>query len=565
MPVHFLHGRENERKLLPMSERHPTSAVVTVLFADIVSSTEIAEEMGNQRWRELLSRFHALARKEVSHFGGHEVDTAGDGFLATFPRPADALRCACALVEAVRALGIEVRAGAHAGEVQVARGKVSGVAVHIGARVMAAAGPGQVIASRTVRELATGTGFEFDDLGERALKGVAEPWALFSVVAADSRPLSPPAPADAARALRDRIQPQHIRASRPLALGALVIAALGIGLAVVLASGGSGARGTRTPSPTGIPKIAVSINSVLRMNATTSTVTKDIVVGKAPGAVAFSGGLLWVVNTGDSTISRIDPQTNEVISTQGGLTGPCDLAADPGGGVWVTNCLARPFVVAHLSKAGDIDQTIDVPDVPAGAAFGAGDLWVALLPQSGADRAIGTGAPVDHPPGTILRIDPASGRVLHSFRVGRGAEYLAFDEGAVGGGALWVGNADDGTVSKIDAQTNLVEATIPLGGGNYWVAVGGGFVWVSGAAGTYEIDPVQNSVKGIVQRVRGSMAAVGDFLWVIDQDSPYLWKVDMRSASVAATFDLPYGAVLTAGLGDLWISAPVGFGDPCCS
>src|SRR5262245_60406044 len=103
-----------------MSERRPTSAVATVLFADIVSCTEIAEEMCNQRWRELLSRFQALARKEVARFGGREVDTAGDGFFATFARPADALRCACTLVEGVRALGIEVRAGVHAGEVQMA-------------------------------------------------------------------------------------------------------------------------------------------------------------------------------------------------------------------------------------------------------------------------------------------------------------------------------------------------------------------------------------------------------------------------------------------------------------
>jgi DNA-binding beta-propeller fold protein YncE len=167
----------------------------------------------------------------------------------------------------------------------------------------------------------------------------------------------------------------------------------------------------------------------------------DIKVGAQPLGIAFSGGYVWVVNRQDRSISRIDPQTNAILSTQGGLTGPCNLASDPDGGVWVTNCLAPPYVVAHLSRGGEREETVEMPDVPAGVAFGAGDVWVALLPPA-------------HPRGTVVRVDPTSARIVHPFRVGRGAEYMDFDQGAFPGeGTLWVGNVDDDTVSRSTLAT----------------------------------------------------------------------------------------------------------------
>jgi pimeloyl-ACP methyl ester carboxylesterase len=161
--------------------------LATVMFTDIVGSTEHAIDLGDRRWRELLQEHHQLTRRALGRFRGHEVDTAGDGFLATFDGPARAVRCAAHLVDAVRDLGIELRAGLHAGECETVGDKVSGIAVHIGARVASAAGPGEVVVSSTVKDLVAGSGLRFEDRGMHALKGLPEPWRLFAVDAASAR------------------------------------------------------------------------------------------------------------------------------------------------------------------------------------------------------------------------------------------------------------------------------------------------------------------------------------------------------------------------------------------
>jgi class 3 adenylate cyclase len=157
----------------------PDSVLATVLFTDIVGSTERAAELGDRAWRELLERHHALVRRELTRFRGEERDTAGDGFFATFDGPARAIRCAQALVDGVRDLGLEVRAGVHTGECELHDGKVAGLAVSIGARVAAVAGPGEVLVSQTVKDLVAGTGLLLEDRGERELKGVPGSWRVY--------------------------------------------------------------------------------------------------------------------------------------------------------------------------------------------------------------------------------------------------------------------------------------------------------------------------------------------------------------------------------------------------
>jgi class 3 adenylate cyclase len=157
--------------------------LATVLFTDIVGSTEKAAELGDRGWRDLVERHHAAVRALIGRFRGHEVDTAGDGFYATFDGPARAIRCAQAIVEEVKRLGIEVRAGLHTGECEVIDGKVGGMAVSIGARVSSAAQPSEVLVTQTVKDLVVGSGLEFEDRGEHDLKGVDGPWRLFAVVA----------------------------------------------------------------------------------------------------------------------------------------------------------------------------------------------------------------------------------------------------------------------------------------------------------------------------------------------------------------------------------------------
>ena len=158
-------------------------ALATVLFTDIVGSTARAEQLGDQRWRGLLDAHHAAARREFARFRGKEVKSLGDGFLTTFDGPARAIRCASAISEAVRALGIEVRAGLHTGEIEAGEDDVRGIAVHIAARVAALAGPGEVLASRTVRDLVAGSGIRFLERGRHALHGLQEPMELYAAVA----------------------------------------------------------------------------------------------------------------------------------------------------------------------------------------------------------------------------------------------------------------------------------------------------------------------------------------------------------------------------------------------
>ena len=160
----------------------PDRVLVTILFTDMVTSTELATSLGDRRWRDLLEQHHASIRRELTRFDGREVDTAGDGFFATFDGPARAIRCAQAIVAAVADLGLGLRAGLHTGEVEVLGDKVAGIAVNIGARVAGEAAPGEILVSSTVRDLVAGSGIAFADMGRRTLKGFDGTWQLFSVV-----------------------------------------------------------------------------------------------------------------------------------------------------------------------------------------------------------------------------------------------------------------------------------------------------------------------------------------------------------------------------------------------
>ncbi len=169
----FLAGREE----VPV----PDSVLTTVLFTDIVGSTQRAAALGDRAWRDLLAEHHTSVRRELARFRGQELDTAGDGFFATFDGPARAIRCAQAIVANVGELGLDLRVGLHTGECELHDGKLAGIAVSVGARVAAEAGPGEVLVSSTVKDLVAGSGIEFEHLGARALKGVPGEWALYAV------------------------------------------------------------------------------------------------------------------------------------------------------------------------------------------------------------------------------------------------------------------------------------------------------------------------------------------------------------------------------------------------
>jgi class 3 adenylate cyclase len=185
-------GRQDERLLDEIEEfltgarrpPDPERILATVMFSDICDSTSKAAELGDQRWREMLESIDAAVRRQLSRFRGRAVKTLGDGFLARFDGRARAIRCAAEMREVARSkYGVEIRTGLHTGEIELIGDDVGGIAVHIGARVMASADAGEVVVSGTVKDLVVGSGIEFEDRGERELKGVPGRWRLWAVAA----------------------------------------------------------------------------------------------------------------------------------------------------------------------------------------------------------------------------------------------------------------------------------------------------------------------------------------------------------------------------------------------
>jgi class 3 adenylate cyclase len=172
--------------LLGDARRDPEAdrILATVMFTDIVAATEHAAGLGDRRWRDLLRDYQAVIREQLIRFRGRELDTAGDGFLAAFDAPARAVQCALAVMAAMRRLGLEIRTGLHTGECEVMGGKLTGIALHAGARVASLAGAGEVLVSATVKDLVAGSGIAFEDRGVRALKGVPGEWHLYAVAGA---------------------------------------------------------------------------------------------------------------------------------------------------------------------------------------------------------------------------------------------------------------------------------------------------------------------------------------------------------------------------------------------
>jgi class 3 adenylate cyclase len=169
----------------------PESVLATLMFTDLVGSTERAARLGDRAWRDLLTQHNALVRRELGRFRGEERDTSGDGFFATFDGPARAIRAGQAIIDGLTDLGLQARIGIHTGECELHEGKLSGIAIHIGARVAATANAGEVIVSSTVRDLVAGSGFTFEDRGRRELKGVSEAWQLYAATRDASDGASP--------------------------------------------------------------------------------------------------------------------------------------------------------------------------------------------------------------------------------------------------------------------------------------------------------------------------------------------------------------------------------------
>jgi class 3 adenylate cyclase/streptogramin lyase len=429
--------------------RQDKRGLTTLLFTDIVGSTDIAVELGDRRWRRIQARHHAEVRRELKRFGGHEVDTAGDGFFATFDTPAAGVRCACAIVEAVRVIGVEIRAGLHFGEVEREGEKVGGIGVATGARVLAAAGAGDVLVTSTIVELVSGSGLEFADRGTHDLKGIPAGWHLFAVTSVDGKPLPPPPdPAEAAE-IRESTAVQPERSTRKgLAWAGLVVVAVA---AVVI---GVRVAGHKSPAPTAAPQPAI-----LRIEPKTNAIVQEVDAFPAANnyVVGAEHGSLWE-QVGDDELIQRRLKDGEKLRD---IT-DVDLSLEPAfgfGSAWIMaqKTPIEMSVTRYDDYPSEHHTTFNVPGIPmkvqwsnAFQAFmnGPTGLWYV----NGAD--------------TRLRfIDPNSNKVQGSWPTGSWetfgpAEVLPTADGR----AVWLCDPKDNEIKRFDVKTHQVSKPFKTNG-----------------------------------------------------------------------------------------------------
>jgi class 3 adenylate cyclase/DNA-binding beta-propeller fold protein YncE len=505
------------------------SALVTVLFTDIVGSTEVASELGNRRWRELLGRHHRIVRRELRRFGGREIDTAGDGFFATFDRPAQGIRCAWAVSNAVRPLGIEIRAGLHVGEAELMGKQVGGVAVHVGARIGAQAGPGEVLVSGTLRELVPGAGIEFEDRGWRDLKGVTESQRLFAVAAVDGEPRSAQLPAREAARRRAEIVPPAPLKRRGVLVGVGLLLVVGV-VAAVLFVGTDGNDGPSKPP--------AATNAVVMVEAETGNVGKPISLPLEARLSTFHAvdlqvgeGGVWVA--AGRCLCRIDPATGEVRTVfRRHLALVFDRMALGLRAIWLSglNPSGRPSLIGIDPVTFQVDVQSDPVDVEsvfaAHAATAGGSVWLGfrdqlvefdphtgktldILPLDVAvDGLVSTGRELwimNELEQALFLFDTASARIRKSVKLSGAPDEVAIEPE----GTLWVLDELGGTLTRID-PTGEADAPVNVASDPVDVAVGGGSVWVADAdeGSVREIDPVTLEIRKTVD-LPGEPAVLG--------------------------------------------------------
>jgi class 3 adenylate cyclase/streptogramin lyase len=503
------------------------TALVTVMFTDIVNSTDIAAEMGDRRWRELIARHHRIVRSELRRFGGREIDTAGDGFFAAFNRPADAVRCACSIVERVRELGVEIRAGVHVGEAEVMGKGLGGMAVHTGARIAAQAGPGEVLVSGTLKDLVPGATFGFEDRGERELKGVREAPRLLAVTEVDETPVAPPMDGYEAAARRQAIAPPPAYRRRPVWIAAVVAGAVTMGLVVYVAAGGEEPATSAGP----VRDAAVLVDPEEGRVRTTVPLPPGQTRGLSEGAqVAVGEGAGWVLH--GYCVCRVDPDTSEVGQAQVGFPAEMSLGHR---GVWVATLDEQ--VVPVNAGTLEASEPISFPRSGFHVSVTTTDdaVWASIgstLYRIDPVREEVTSDPTDlvHPADDVVGMGrdvwvvDQLGKTLH--RYGPDGEQISSvtlqvtpnDVVAGSEGTLWVLNRSGGTVTKVDAEGGLGQP-IRVGSDATDLAVGPNGVWVADheAQTIQRIDPELEQTDDPI-RLPGPVAAVG-----VDQATGEVW------------------------------------------
>jgi streptogramin lyase len=495
---------------------------MTVMFTDIVGSTELASQLGDKQWREVLGRHKSIMRKALKRHGGHEVDTAGDGFFATFDQPAAAVACARDATAELARVDIDIRAGIHMGEVEVQGSDVSGLAVHIGSRVMSGAGAGEILVSSTVRDLMTGSDLRFEDRGFHSLKGVPAEWHLYAVEPVEVAPDSEPEHA--------ALKPQAATTGRrrsfvPLAAaGGVLVAAV----AVFLFTRGGG-EGLKDPA----------VNTVAKLDATSNEVIGAVAVGTSPSLVAADGEDVWVANVDDETLQRIDAKTDKVSPARALVGTPTGLAVG-GGSLWLTNNFDGTLNEIDPTQSHST-KPIDVGIGASGVVYGADATWVA-------NRNLNQ----------VLRVDPDNEITAIDLREpDSGPKGIAFGDGFV-----WVGESLAGKVAKIDPATNKVVGTIALLSGQPESLVfGEGFLWVTDTTGdsVTKIDPATGLTSAIpdVGDAPSGIATGQGAVWVTNGADDTVTRINPALGKVVQRIELNSGgspAAVVVTSGSVWVA-----------
>ena len=470
--------------------------IATVLFFDVVGSTQVAAHLGDARYRELLSRFYRIVARDLKRFGGKEEDRAGDGFFATFTQPLQAIRCAAALIREVRELGIEIRVGMHTGECETLGGKTQGMAVVIGARVMSLGGAGELLVTNTTRELVTGGDLSFEDFSAHELKGVPGTWQVWAVTAVDGIEVGGALRGEDAAERLEQIRPVPAvrRLARRPALIAVALAVVLVLVVVLLTRNGPG----------GTPVL-------IRVDADAYKMTREVADGHQsfhmPGALWFEGSTLWQA-TADELVRR-DPSSGEAVETH-----PLDLwnrIEFAVGSAWILH----PAGPGHTRLerldlvSGDVQKELELPGDAADIRAGPDSLWylseagdlveidpigTKVLHRYTVDAfAPGVVVPLlgdvwicDCIVGKALRFDPEKGEVVDTYELPEGGYLIGVD--STDNTTLWVLNEQSNTLSQLDPDTKELGDPIGVGGIIYDAKIAFGSIWVASGSELTRVD-----------------------------------------------------------------------------
>jgi class 3 adenylate cyclase/streptogramin lyase len=514
----------------------PERRIATVLMLDVVGSTNVAAQLGDARYRELSSRFDRIVRATLKRFGGREEDHAGDGFFATFAQPDRAIRCAAALADDVRTLGVEIRSGIHTGQTESQEGRTHGIAVVIGARVMSLAGAGEILVTSTTKELVTGSGFGFEDFSAHELKGVPGTWQVYAVTGVDDRERGRPLPAAEAAERRAAIHPSTGRERPPpkalVAAGlALLIAIAGFAFAATrdgsIPPSTNGTKRSKIPAPESVVQVDPANGRII------STILAPVPQGGHPGftpptsahSMAVGQGGLWTVRF--RNLFHVDPSRSEVrtrleFPTAGGIPFSVNLAVGSDK-IWI----AYGLWLLEVNPATDEQQramtlgTHALETVATDVVVGEGYVWV------------GTSD------GRLVRYDPRTGEG----RIRTGLDSI--DAIAFGQGAVWTVDAVGGTVRAYDPDTMRPGAPIAVRGTDSLLAGEAG-IWILGRSlGVLtRIDPSTGEITGEapVGPSPTGLTSGGGAIWVGDKDG-VIRRVDEDTRVVS---EIPFGAEIRA-------------------